>query len=240
MRLTAYSATGVDAWLKAIARLNQDTLMSNAAFRTTLSMRLGIAIFETGLACSFCHQNLDPQGHHITTYMGDGHKQLMHSWYFLSQCCDRLAQRVRAQPKLEPTGLTHQQSPTAPCGYLNYWPSGYPHLSWKRFPRVTLDCTITSPFQHQTQQIADSSPLGSGIRYADLKRSHLDMKQQCKQILAFNQINVPIFDVAGFLILNILISSDPQSWWFCKRTNKQTNKRTNEQTNKHRKHILSS
>ena len=54
VRLTAYSATGADAWLKAIPSLNQDTLMSNVAFRITLSMRLGIAIFETGLGYSFC------------------------------------------------------------------------------------------------------------------------------------------------------------------------------------------
>ena len=53
--------------------------------------------------------------------------------------------------------------------------------SWRRFPRLALDCAITSPFQHQTQQIAGSSPLVSGIRYADLKRKHLDMKQQCEQ-----------------------------------------------------------
>jgi len=99
VRLTAYSATGAGAWLKAIPSLNQYTLMSNAAFRTTLSMRLGIAIFE---ACSFCRQNLDPRGHHIMTCMGHGHKQLMHTSF--RNVIYGLAQRARAQPKLEPTG----------------------------------------------------------------------------------------------------------------------------------------
>ena len=98
--LTAYSATGADAWLKAIPSLNQDTLMSNVAFRTTLSMRLGIAIFETSFACSFCQQNLDPQGHHIMNCMGHGHKQLMHTSF--RNVVYRLAQRARTQPKLEP------------------------------------------------------------------------------------------------------------------------------------------
>ena len=44
-----------------------------------------------------------------------------------------------------------------------------------------MDCAITSPFQHHTQQVAGSSPLVSGTRYADLKYKHLDTKQQCEQ-----------------------------------------------------------
>ena len=178
VRLTAYSATGADAWLKAIPSLNQDTLMSNVAFRTTLSMRLGIAIFETGLACSFCQQNLDPQGHHIMNCMGHGHKQLMHTSF--RNVVYRLAQRARTQPKLEPTGLLPNNPQQRPADILI---NGLPDIhisSWRRFPRLALDCAITSPFQHHTQQVAGSSPLVSGTRYADLKRKHLDTKQQCE------------------------------------------------------------
>ena len=141
-------------------------------------MRLGIATFETGLPYSFCYQNLDPQGHHIITYMGHGHKQLMHTSFRNVMYC--LAQRVSAQPKLEPSGLLPNNPQQRPVDILII---GLPDVhisSWKKFPRLELDYTITSPFQHQTQQITGSSPLGSGIRYADLKRSHLDIKQQYK------------------------------------------------------------
>ena len=179
VRLTAYSAAGADAWLKAIPSLNQNTLLSNVAFRTTLSMRFGIAIFETGLACSFCHQNLDPQGHHIMTCMGHGHKQLMHT--SCRNVVYRLAQRARTQPKLEPIGLLPNKPQQRPADILITALPDIHILSWRRFPRHALDCAITSPFPQQTQQIASSSPLVSGIRYADLKRKHLDTKQQCEQ-----------------------------------------------------------
>ena len=179
VRLTAYSATGADVWLKAIPSLNQAILMLNVAFRTILSMRLGIAIFETGLAYSFCHQNLDPQGHHIMTCMGHGHKQLMHISF--RNVVYRLAQRACAQPKLEPTCLLPNNPQQRPVDILI---NGLPDIhisSWRRFPRLALDCAITSPFQHYTQQVAGSSPLVNGTRHADLKHKHLDTKQQYEQ-----------------------------------------------------------
>ena len=49
-RLTAVAAPSADSWLKAIPSWNQDTLLSNAAFRDSLSMRLGIRVFEDGRA----------------------------------------------------------------------------------------------------------------------------------------------------------------------------------------------
>lgn len=176
MHLTAYSATGADAWLKPIPNLKQDILMPNAAFRTTLSMRFGITIFETGLAYSFCLQNLDPQGHHIMTCIGHGHKQLIYTSFRNIE--HRLAQRTRAQPKLEPTGLlpNNPQERSADIlitGLLNIQMS-----SWRRCSRLALDCAIISPFQQQTQQIAGSPPLVNGIRYADLKYKYLLMKEQ--------------------------------------------------------------
>ena len=161
VRLTAYSAAGADAWLKATPSLNQDTLLSNVAFRTTLSMRLGIAIFETSLACSFCHQNLDPQGHHIMTCMGHGHKQLMRTSF--RNVVYRLAQRARTQPKLEPIGFLPNNPQQRPADILITALPDIHIASWRKFPPLTLDCAITSPFQQQTQQIASSSPLVSGI-----------------------------------------------------------------------------
>ena len=142
-------------------------------------MRLGIAIFETGLACFFCHQNLDPQSHHIMTCMGHGHKQLMHTSF--RNVVYRLAQRARTQPKLELTGLLPNNAQQRPADILI---NGLPDIqisSWRRFPRLTLDCAITSPFQHHTQQVAGSSPLVRGTRYVDLKGILLDTKQQYEQ-----------------------------------------------------------
>ena len=61
-RLTAVAAPSADSWLKAVPSWNQDTLLSNAAFRDSFSTRLGIRVFEGGLACSFCQNHLDAYG----------------------------------------------------------------------------------------------------------------------------------------------------------------------------------
>ena len=113
------------------------------------------------------------------TCMGHGHKQLMHTSF--RNVVYRLAQRTRTQPKLEPIGLLPNNPQQRPADILITALPDIHISSWRRFPRLALDCAITSPFQQQTQQIASSSPLVSGIRYADFKHKHLDTKQQCEQ-----------------------------------------------------------
>ena len=102
--------------------------------------------------------------------------------YFLSQCCvSPCPASARTQPKLEPTGLLPHNPQQRPADILI---NGLPDIhisSWRRLPRLALDCAITYPFQHHAQQVAGSSPLVSGIRYGDLKRKHLDTKQHCEQ-----------------------------------------------------------
>ena len=122
---------------------------------------------------------LDSQSHHIMISMGHGHTQLMHTSF--RNVVYRLTQRARTQPKLEPIGLVPNNPQQRPAIILISALPGIQISSWRRFPRLALDCAITSPFQQQTQQIASSSPLVSRIRYADLKRKHLDTKQQCEQ-----------------------------------------------------------
>ena len=78
------------------------------------------------MACSFCHQNLDPQGHHIMTCMGHGHKQLMHTSF--RNVVYRLAQRTRTQPKLEPIGLLPNNPQQWPSWHLNHCPPRYPYF----------------------------------------------------------------------------------------------------------------
>ena len=80
----------------------------------------------------------------------------------------RLAQQTRATPKLEPTSLLPNNPQQRPADTLI---TGLPDIhisSWRRFPRLVLDCAISSFFQYQTQQVGGSSPLVSGIRYTDL------------------------------------------------------------------------
>ena len=58
--------------------------------------------------------------------------------------------------------------------------------SWRRFPKLALDCAITSPFQNSVMRPSASIPLAAADRYTDLKRHHADMQQRCaRQNLGF-------------------------------------------------------
>ena len=105
------------------------------------------------------------------TCMGHGHKQLMHT--SLRNVVYHLAQCACTQPKLEPIGLLPNNPQQRPADILITALPDIHISSWRKFPRLVLDCAITSPFQQQTQQIASPSPLVSGIRYADLKCKYL-------------------------------------------------------------------
>ena len=86
----------------------------------------------------------------------------------------RLAARAGARPVLEPDNLL----PTAP--HLRSLPD-VPRSSWRRFPKLALDCAVTSPFQSATLRASTAGALAAADRYADLKREHSDMKTRCEQ-----------------------------------------------------------
>ena len=110
VRLTAFAAPSSDSWLKAIPSWNQDTLLSNAAFRDSLSMRFWVRVFDDSPVCSFCQSHLDAYGHHCMCCMGQGHKQVMHTSF--RNVVYRLAARAGALPCLEPTNLLPEMPQT--------------------------------------------------------------------------------------------------------------------------------
>eukprot|EP00438_Fugacium_kawagutii_P000312 Skav205273 [mRNA] locus=scaffold1841:208849:211374:- [translate_table: standard] len=176
-RLASFSAPVADAWLKTAPSWTQDTFLSNAAFRDTISMRLGSKIFDDGLACSFCQQNLDPQGHHCLSCMSQGHKQQMHTTF--RNVVYRLVLRAGARPSLEPEALLPDSPQTRPADVLLVSLPDVPQSSWRRFPRLALDCAITSPFQPAALRASAAATLAAADRYADLKRKHHDMATRC-------------------------------------------------------------
>ena len=197
-RLTAVAAPSADSWLKAkaIPSWNQDTLLSNAAFRDSLSMRLGIRVFEDGRACSFCQNHLDAYGHHCMNCMGQGHKQVMHTSF--RNVVYRLAARAGARRALEPTNLLPDLPQARPADVLLISLPDIQQSSWRRFPKLALDCAITSPFQNSVMRPSASIPLAAADRYTDLKRHHADMQQRCaRQNLGFETMILESTDGFG-------------------------------------------
>ena len=92
----------------------------------------------------------------------------------------RLAAHTNARPALEPTNLL----PDLPQALISL--PDIQQSSWKRFPKLALDCAITSPFQNSVMRPSASIPLAAADRYTDLKRHHADIQQRCaRQNLGF-------------------------------------------------------
>lgn len=140
-------------------------------------MRLGVRVFEDGLACSFCQNQLDAFGHHCMSCMGQGHKQVMHTSF--KNVVYRLAARVGTRPTLEPPNLLPDTPHLRPADVLIVSLPDVQQSSWRRFPKLALDCAITSPLQSAVLRAAASTPLTAAERYTELKRKHLDMQQHC-------------------------------------------------------------
>ena len=109
-RLTALAAQSSDPWRNAIPGWNPDILVSNAAFRDGLPMRLGVRVFDDSLVCSLCQSHLDVYGHHCMCCMGQGYKQVMHTSF--RNVVYHLAARAGAAPCLEPTNLLPEMPQT--------------------------------------------------------------------------------------------------------------------------------
>ena len=56
---------GSGLWLTATPSPTRDFLFSNTALIDVVNMRLGIEIFGVGEICGYCHQVMDPMGHHV-------------------------------------------------------------------------------------------------------------------------------------------------------------------------------
>ena len=111
--------------------------------------------------------------------MGQGHKQQMHTCF--RNFVHRLAVRAGARPLLEPANLLPDAPQTRPADVLIISLPDVQQSSWRRFPKLALDCAITSPFQHNTMRLAAAAHAAAADRYADLKRKHADMRARCER-----------------------------------------------------------
>ena len=145
IRLRGVAAQGASAWVQIIPSSTKDTIFSNAAFSDVVGLRLGVSFFAEGVACSFYGQAMDEYDHHILGYLRQGSKyDILNS---LRNTIHRYTNLVALQPKLEPTGLLSDDPQARPADTLSVVPPGVRQNSWRKFPRITVDIVITSPFQ---------------------------------------------------------------------------------------------
>ena len=140
-------------------------------------MRFWVRVFDDSLACSFCQSHLDAYGHHCMCCMGQGHKQVTHTSF--RNVVYRLAPRAGARPCLEPTNFLPEMPQTRPADVFIVSLPDIQQSSLRRFPKMALDCAITSPFHNSVVRAAATTPGMAADRYTDLKQKHTDMQQRC-------------------------------------------------------------
>jgi hypothetical protein len=64
MRRTSYNTPWANRWLHCPIDVRRNTLMSDAQFRISCYLRLGVAIFPIDATCSACHSPMDVHGYH--------------------------------------------------------------------------------------------------------------------------------------------------------------------------------
>ena len=111
--------------------------------------------------------------------MSQGYKQEIHTTF--RNVVYRLAARVSTRPVLEPNNPLPATPLTRPADVLIVSLPDVHQSSWYRFPKLALDCVITSPCQSATLRASSVGALAAADRYADLKGKYYDMKTRCEQ-----------------------------------------------------------
>ena len=72
IRLHAARARWAHRWITSTPSLTEDSFLSHVTFSDSVSLRLGMTIFQQDGGCPFCHEVSDARGHHALSYMRVG------------------------------------------------------------------------------------------------------------------------------------------------------------------------
>ena len=193
VRLHACRAPWANGWITTTPSLTEDTFMPNVAFQDSVSMRLGMTVFQDDEGCPYCHQVSDRHGRHAISCMKVGtHTKVHHS---LRDCLYRLAQEANLRPQLEASGLLPDAPQRRPADVLLPTTNLLKQTSWRRYSSLALDCAVVSPFAISAPARATEEPAATAKAYAEHKRRAQDTARQCAtQNIGFQPI---IFEMLG-------------------------------------------
>ena len=104
-RLNAYGAETSCKWLNMVPSKALDKELTNAVFRDSVALQLGVDVNEEVVPCPFCATLCDLRGRHPLSCMAGGDHDLLHNEVrdeVFSWC-----QRAGLRPELEKSGLLH-------------------------------------------------------------------------------------------------------------------------------------
>ena len=176
IRFQAARAPWAHGWLQVTPSLTDDTVLSDVVFSDTLSMRLGLNVFQKEEGCPSCHQQADNRGHHVISHMNVGtHTRIQND---IRDSIYRAAHEAGLRPQGEVPGLLPDSPNRRPADVLLPTKPFLKQSSWRRFPSLALDCAVVSPFKISASRMAAQEPAAAAQAYASTKRQHVNTREQ--------------------------------------------------------------
>ena len=185
LRLRCYTGCWADRWVRYAPSHAFDNYLSNVAFSDSISIRLGLPLFDADEACLRCPQVSDRYGRHCLICIMIG-KIGLHNCIRDEVC--RFLSGGGLGLKIESLGLLPDEPDRRPADLLTIPSALCRQSSWHFLPQIAIDFAVVSPFRMARGHLATED-------YTISKRPNRAAHIRCReQGIGFEPI---VFDHAG-------------------------------------------
>lgn len=197
-RLNAYGAETSCKWLNMVPSKALDKELTNAVFRDSVALQLGVDVNEEVVPCPFCATLCDLRGRHPLSCMAGGDHDLLHNEVrdeVFSWC-----QRAGLRPELEKSGLLHgislpegrrRPADVLVCRTTHLLQELPGEPAPQEASKVALDFAVVNALGQGHHRETLSAPLTAAIAYGKRKRGHERTQIRCAEAgIAFEPVVV--------------------------------------------------
>ena len=179
-RLNAYSAPGAGVWSNAVPSQTLDRYLSNGELLTTVSLQLGVDVYDSDSICRFCGMVLDRRGVHAASCTAGGDISCRHN--LVRDIIFHYCLKGRLNPELEKPGLLEDESI-----FINLRRPADVFAEMGRatgsdgLERTALDIKIINALGQGHIDDTANSGLAAAAAYRDHQLQHLSTADLCRE-----------------------------------------------------------
>ena len=177
-RLNAFSAPGCGVWSNAAPSKSLDKYLTSCELLITVSLQLGVDVFDDDSVCKFCGMVLDKRGYHAMSCTAGGDLVCRHN--LIRDIVFRFCQRARLNPELEKAGLLEDESIMVnlrrPADVLADMRPGTSDCV-----RTALDVKVINALRQGHLQDTSVGGLIAAENYREQQKLHLNTADLCAQ-----------------------------------------------------------
>ena len=202
--LNLTTASGAGSWLNVIPSKALGTHVDPEIYRTMVQRWLRVPIFQSAFHCPMCDNIVDVFGDHCLTCSCGGDRTRRHN--LLRNEVYYICNSAGLHPELEKPGLLQprpnsgavQESGSSRSSDGNRRPADVYLPRWQRGTPAALDLAVTSGLQADMVDRSSEDAAAATTSYEDLKRSHLDTENKCRD--------------DGLTFIPIVVEADGGGW----------------------------